>query len=238
MKLSLGGIAMKLVLTAALAATLLGTAADAASVLYSRDFLLGTDYMAAALATGGYTVTSTNGDLSSFALGDYDIIVYAAQGNEAPADDVAALDAHIAGGGRVIFTTWTVGNPSLGADWNGSSNFTSLTVGPQFSAGITNPLDVVNPGWATFSIGLSVTSGTEAGSFAFGNSAIVIGNGGRTIWNGFLTDTVASERLYLNQLGFLSGGGAIPEPASWAMLIAGFGLTGAAMRRRRLLATA
>jgi hypothetical protein len=27
--------------------------------------------------------------------------------------------------------------------------------------------------------------------------------------------------------------GAIPEPASWAMLIAGFGLTGAAMRRRR-----
>lgn len=28
--------------------------------------------------------------------------------------------------------------------------------------------------------------------------------------------------------------GAVPEPASWAMLIAGFGLTGAAMRRRRL----
>ncbi len=27
---------------------------------------------------------------------------------------------------------------------------------------------------------------------------------------------------------------AVPEPASWAMLIAGFGLTGAAMRRRRL----
>jgi hypothetical protein len=26
---------------------------------------------------------------------------------------------------------------------------------------------------------------------------------------------------------------AVPEPASWAMLIAGFGLTGAAMRRRR-----
>ncbi|KAB7643928.1 PEPxxWA-CTERM sorting domain-containing protein [Polymorphobacter fuscus] len=27
--------------------------------------------------------------------------------------------------------------------------------------------------------------------------------------------------------------GVVPEPASWAMLIAGFGLTGAAMRRRR-----
>ena len=30
----------------------------------------------------------------------------------------------------------------------------------------------------------------------------------------------------------------VPEPASWAMLIAGFGLTGAAMRRRRLAVAA
>jgi hypothetical protein len=224
---------MKLVLTAALAATLLGTAADAATVLYRNDDNIGTDYMAAALATGGYTVTATSGDLSGFNLGDYDIVVYAAQNFEAPTDDIVALDAHIAGGGRLIFATFSVGNPSLGADWNGSSNFTSLTVGPQFSTGITNPLAVVNTGWDTFSIGLSLNGGTEAGSFAFGNSAIVIGNGGRTIWNGFLTDTVASEQLYLNQLGFLSGGGVVPEPASWAMLIAGFGLTGAALRRRR-----
>jgi hypothetical protein len=33
-----------------------------------------------------------------------------------------------------------------------------------------------------------------------------------------------------------SANGAVPEPASWAMLIAGFGLTGAAMRRRRSVA--
>jgi hypothetical protein len=31
---------------------------------------------------------------------------------------------------------------------------------------------------------------------------------------------------------------AVPEPASWAMLIAGFGLTGAAMRRRRAVTAA
>ncbi|OYU34252.1 PEPxxWA-CTERM sorting domain-containing protein [Novosphingobium sp. PASSN1] len=31
---------------------------------------------------------------------------------------------------------------------------------------------------------------------------------------------------------------AVPEPASWALLIAGFGLTGAALRRHRALATA
>ncbi|MEY2882716.1 MAG: hypothetical protein RL490_440 [Pseudomonadota bacterium] len=34
----------------------------------------------------------------------------------------------------------------------------------------------------------------------------------------------------------LGGAGAVPEPASWAMLIAGFGLVGASARRRRLVA--
>jgi hypothetical protein len=34
------------------------------------------------------------------------------------------------------------------------------------------------------------------------------------------------------------GVGAVPEPASWTMLIAGFGLAGAAMRRSRRLAAA
>ncbi|MHB8528229.1 MAG: PEPxxWA-CTERM sorting domain-containing protein [Caulobacteraceae bacterium] len=31
---------------------------------------------------------------------------------------------------------------------------------------------------------------------------------------------------------YLTGGGAVPEPATWAMLIVGFGLAGAALRRR------
>jgi hypothetical protein len=37
-------------------------------------------------------------------------------------------------------------------------------------------------------------------------------------------------RLTIAEAG---GGGVIPEPATWAMLIAGFGLVGAGLRRRR-----
>ena len=34
----------------------------------------------------------------------------------------------------------------------------------------------------------------------------------------------------------LTNGGAVPEPATWAMMIAGFGLAGSALRRRRAVA--
>jgi hypothetical protein len=37
----------------------------------------------------------------------------------------------------------------------------------------------------------------------------------------------------LDTIRFTTGDGTVPEPASWAMLIVGFGLTGTAMRRRR-----
>jgi len=44
--------------------------------------------------------------------------------------------------------------------------------------------------------------------------------------------------LTLNNLGVWPGGGeapgAVPEPASWALMIAGFGLVGIAMRRRQV----
>jgi hypothetical protein len=41
--------------------------------------------------------------------------------------------------------------------------------------------------------------------------------------------------VYIHQ-DFIASAMAVPEPANWAMLIAGFGLTGAAMRRRRAVA--
>lgn len=40
----------------------------------------------------------------------------------------------------------------------------------------------------------------------------------------------------MNIWAYAGGVGAVPEPASWAMLIAGFGLVGAAARRRRAVA--
>jgi len=49
----------------------------------------------------------------------------------------------------------------------------------------------------------------------------------------FEVDSFAAELADVGSLG-----GAVPEPASWAMLIAGFGLVGAANRRRRITVAA
>ncbi len=40
-------------------------------------------------------------------------------------------------------------------------------------------------------------------------------------------------RLDAVSVNLISGAGAVPEPAAWAMMIGGFGLAGAALRRRR-----
>lgn|GEM_PF-2343678 len=47
---------------------------------------------------------------------------------------------------------------------------------------------------------------------------------------GFLNDTYTTYGVGLSEVSFVAA--PVPEPATWAMMIAGFGIIGAAMRRR------
>lgn len=67
--------------------------------------------------------------------------------------------------------------------------------------------------------------------------------GGQTAWYKFdFTTPVSSLEILGSNPGGFSGAvlystgtpGAVPEPATWAMLITGFGLAGVAMRRRKV----
>lgn len=57
--------------------------------------------------------------------------------------------------------------------------------------------------------------------------------------NYFLTSRPTwTFRRTSSSINFTLTGAAVPEPASWAVMIAGFGMIGAAARRRRAIATA
>lgn len=60
---------------------------------------------------------------------------------------------------------------------------------------------------------------------------------GTPLFSGSVTHPVFAEGSWTNRYSVISAS-FVPEPASWAMLIGGLGIVGAAARRRRLVAVA
>ena len=86
-----------------------------------------------------------------------------------------------------------------------------------------------------FTFAANGSGGTFAAPFVAGNNLIEVfynnNNAGINTGNGGLTGGPGA----LNLVGTVTFNAAVvPEPSSWVMLIAGFGLVGAASRRRRL----
>jgi hypothetical protein len=101
-----------------------------------------------------------------------------------------------------------------GTDWTGSS----------FSHDVVNGLDVC------------YVTGSEGCVFGATTEGLFVG--GQTTTN-FHNPGSEAFQLRVNELQFAATGavnvgvGAIPEPGTWALMIGGFGLAGAALRRRR-----
>lgn len=98
----------------------------------------------------------------------------------------------------------------------------------------------VFPGFPT-----GVTAGTYSQTFdltqsSFYNPSFVTANGGVTgARNAFVAGLIAGQTYFNIHTTAFPGGeirgqlAVVPEPASWALLIAGFGLAGTALRTRR-----
>ncbi len=91
--------------------------------------------------------------------------------------------------------------------------------------------------YSVSSAGFSTIAGTATPTGAIADIVSV-----NSAWSGSAISLLIGPNMFngaLDNIAFESRaivtGGVVPEPASWAMLIAGFGLIGAVARRRRML---
>ena len=162
--------------------------------------------------TGGYTFAQTNGGTDFWTDGGY------TQGlvNRPTGTDIIALDQ---GGRKVITFSQAVVDPFMAfTSWQGNT--------ATFSA----PFTVISQGCGFWGCGTCNTFGGNTGFTGGGEVHGVLQFKG-TFTSLSFTDT--SENWH----GFTVGvGGVVPEPATWAMMIMGFGLAGGALRSRRRVA--
>ena len=242
-------IAATLAVSALLA---VGLPARAATVLLFVDAFQGTDYVTPALTALGHTVTTATDwtDFNNKLAGSPPQLAIALNQDSSLGADLTTMTNYVNAGGHVIFTDWneTASFATLfNASWTGNDNQSPANfTNPTLSAGITNPQTLSNPGWGIFSMGLSAgAGGTSVCSFPT-DSCAVLGNSGRTIILGFLSDTPQGAdgvRLWENIIGLVGFGGpikqvptAVPSLSDWALMALALALLAAgalALRGRR-----
>jgi len=166
-------------------------------ILYWNDYVLGTDYMKQALvniANTYSTSTTIATGLSDFeskvAAGGWDLVILMIQNSTYSTPN---FNSYVSGGGRAIYADWSKDSTRgtlFGVTYTGHDNQNVVKItDSHLLGGVANPMSLTNPGWGTFSMGATETSGTVSATFPNGDAAIVVGGERKTIINGFLTDT-------------------------------------------------
>lgn len=228
------------------------TAAAAAAILIApgsaqaTELLVNGGFEAPAIGAGNYTYPGLSyGNITPLASPTQDGWTY--------------LGAALGGGGS--YNPWYYNTPPTGGD--GSNQFVALqgtsTLAQTFTM-VGTVLDVSwlaagrpgngnNDGNQSYDVTLGAL--TSAEFFTSNNQGFVsesahfsgLTSGAQYTLTFVGLDTNPNGTYSTDQTAFIDhvsaiGSGAVPEPAAWALMIGGFGLAGAALRRRRAVAAA
>jgi hypothetical protein len=220
---------------AAVGAMALGTSASASTVFISADHMV----------TGAYFVelggTVDGNPFSLKAFESPDILTVSYDGGPLQNILVFCVDVFHLFGPDVPPVTYETGELTNNSDSPLSGGGTPLShvisgeIGYLASLGqSTNDADrlaaIQGAIWQTEYSGLTITGGS---SYTAEYLALAAAWGAaHSDFNGYADAIYAQDG---HTQGFVTGGG-VPEPASWALMIAGFGLAGGMLRRRRAAA--
>jgi hypothetical protein len=169
--------------------------------------------------TTGYTVIDNFNTTAGLTGSNFQIKVPPADGNGAPpANSIPAGTPYLSvlGGGSATYT-FTAPVTSFEFDWGSVDGYNTLTVSS------TGADPVIIPG-------LSFPNAANGNQVAAGTNGLftVSGNAGEKFTS--VTFASASNSFEVDNLAVAGG---VPEPASWAMMLLGFGGLGSLLRRRR-----
>ncbi|MDZ4374090.1 MAG: PEPxxWA-CTERM sorting domain-containing protein [Phenylobacterium sp.] len=145
------------------------------------------------------------------------------------------------------YAAWRNVNPTITFSFDATKTFEQLVVWVDDfdgTAGVYAPASIsaVIDGqtYSSFTIGAPLDAGYDYAANGFGDRAPGGGTPFTLDLNGAQGSSVAltllrdGEWTFVSEVDFFeSAVGAVPEPTTWALMIAGFGLAGASLRRRR-----
>ena len=145
-------------------------------------------------------------------------------------------------------------NSTTSANWAFYSAVGGLPVGPALFSGSSATTDTtVGSVFGYYALDINSFSlgsvSLVAGDYAFAVQAVtpefqtylsqgLVDSGAAETFDGGLTFTPSYEGMGGIGVALTDGAAAVPEPATWAMMLAGFGLVGVAARRRSAKAIA
>lgn len=230
----------KLILGSAVAATLALAGAANAVVVVSNDFELENGGASFINYTGFSNLFVTAGSVDLVATGDFGIVCAGGSGTCVDMDGSTFASGRLDTGsyafnaGDTVTFTWDLsGNQRSSAqdDFSGGFVFGDLTLVSSYS---------ILGAWGNVLISSNVMSyGIGTGTGILGDTPF------QSYGIQFVAGQAGTVSTYLETVGNDNFGpiadnlvlditpGTVPEPASWALMIGGFGLVGAALRRHR-----